>query len=479
MGQRAGVRVSNLAERMRSVARWAFLLVGLSIVAPGHPVYGVDYYLPYHSGETWTLTYGPHDLSDGPSGTLGRHDSRLTVNQGWDFSVHPEGRDVIASAPGTVVELENEVPGSSTAQPWGNYVLLQHSDGTLTRYAHLQYHSIPPRLLSLGQYASQGEKLGQEGMTGDATGPHVHFQREDLQHHGLHCSFVEGNSAPFTSRNPGSGGGPTGVWLDVGRTTRSPWAAAEYSGHLWALHLGEYGTKMYLGFMEPGGNWNSNWQEAPGDSDDAVDITSTGSLLVLAHRGLDNNIYWGTVGDNNKWTGWMWTQRSTTAPPSVTVWNGRVWMIHKGLNNETMYYASCDPYGNSWSQWWEFDGQVRDRPSIAVFNGDLWAMHRGTDNKIYLRNVARGTGWTWNQRTTISPPSMVEYSGRLYVIHRGETSDHMYLGSMGGDGSWRGWLELPGWTQMQPRLVVFQGRLYAIHVGYDHHMYIMDVTSWL
>ena len=38
---------------------------------------------------------------------------------------------------------------------------------------------------------------------------------------------------------------------------------------------------------------------------------------------------------------------------------------------------------------------------------------------------------------------------RHSVIHRGETNDTMYWGSMGADGGWNSWRELPGATQMQ------------------------------
>ena len=52
----------------------------------------------------------------------------------------------------------------------GNYVTIQHSDGTSTLYAHMS-----SRAVSVGDYVSQGSVIGYVGTTGLSTGPHLHF----------------------------------------------------------------------------------------------------------------------------------------------------------------------------------------------------------------------------------------------------------------------------------------------------------------
>jgi murein DD-endopeptidase MepM/ murein hydrolase activator NlpD len=54
---------------------------------------------------------------------------------------------------------------------WGNLVVVAHADGVRTMYAHLS--SISARL---GQRVSLGTRLGAVGASGDATGPHLHFE---------------------------------------------------------------------------------------------------------------------------------------------------------------------------------------------------------------------------------------------------------------------------------------------------------------
>jgi murein DD-endopeptidase MepM/ murein hydrolase activator NlpD len=55
----------------------------------------------------------------------------------------------------------------------GNMIVIDHGDGTKTRYLHLNPSC---RLPARGSRVVQGEKIGCVGMTGYATGPHLHFE---------------------------------------------------------------------------------------------------------------------------------------------------------------------------------------------------------------------------------------------------------------------------------------------------------------
>src|SRR4051794_5802936 len=54
---------------------------------------------------------------------------------------------------------------------WGNLVVVAHADGVRTMYAHLS--RVDARV---GQAVHTGSRLGLVGATGDATGPHLHFE---------------------------------------------------------------------------------------------------------------------------------------------------------------------------------------------------------------------------------------------------------------------------------------------------------------
>lgn len=56
----------------------------------------------------------------------------------------------------------------------GYYVWINHNNGYRTYYGHMNTHPY----VSVGQIVERGEVIGQIGMTGLATGPHVHFMVE-------------------------------------------------------------------------------------------------------------------------------------------------------------------------------------------------------------------------------------------------------------------------------------------------------------
>lgn len=59
----------------------------------------------------------------------------------------------------------------------GNYVIIDHGNGQRTYYGHMNV----PSPLAEGTIVEKGDVIGQLGMTGRATGPHVHFYIEDKE----------------------------------------------------------------------------------------------------------------------------------------------------------------------------------------------------------------------------------------------------------------------------------------------------------
>ena len=56
---------------------------------------------------------------------------------------------------------------------YGNYVIIQHSDGNYTLYGHLDANSIT---VKAGDSVEQGQVIGKMGTSGNSTGPHLHFE---------------------------------------------------------------------------------------------------------------------------------------------------------------------------------------------------------------------------------------------------------------------------------------------------------------
>ncbi|HUO50371.1 MAG TPA: M23 family metallopeptidase [Candidatus Paceibacterota bacterium] len=79
----------------------------------------------------------------------------------------PIGTPILASAAGNVVVAR----GSGWNGGYGEYVVIQHDNGSQTLYAHMS------KVIAYdGEHVQQGQVIGYVGETGEATGPHVHFE---------------------------------------------------------------------------------------------------------------------------------------------------------------------------------------------------------------------------------------------------------------------------------------------------------------
>ncbi|MFC8229747.1 peptidoglycan DD-metalloendopeptidase family protein [Streptomyces sp. NPDC057287] len=82
---------------------------------------------------------------------------------GSDFQA-ASGTSVRAIGQGTVVS-------AGWSGSYGNEVVIQHSDGMYSQYAHLSSLEV-----SAGQTVTGGQQIGLSGSTGNSTGPHLHFE---------------------------------------------------------------------------------------------------------------------------------------------------------------------------------------------------------------------------------------------------------------------------------------------------------------
>jgi len=83
-------------------------------------------------------------------------------HNGIDFRANT-GTTVMASFDGVV-----EVIGENWL--YGRHIILTHSNGYKTLYAHLNSFSVRQ-----GERVTRGRKIGEVGSTGYSTGPHLHF----------------------------------------------------------------------------------------------------------------------------------------------------------------------------------------------------------------------------------------------------------------------------------------------------------------
>ena len=100
---------------------------------------------------------------EGPIGSpFGPRGNRF--HEGVDI-IAPTGVGIAAAGPGRVTWAGWRNGG------WGELVVIAHADGVRSMYAHLSRIEV-----RLGERVGAGFEIGRVGATGDASGPHLHFE---------------------------------------------------------------------------------------------------------------------------------------------------------------------------------------------------------------------------------------------------------------------------------------------------------------
>ena len=143
-----------------------------------------------HEGEPGSDVKGAYYTADGKNMNkpfLASPIAFSRISSGFSMRFHPIlqkwkahlGTDYAAPT-GTAVRVVGKgvVEFAGVQNGFGNVVYINHADNKQTVYAHLSQINVKK-----GQSVAQGEVLGAVGMTGWATGPHLHFEfRVNGQH---------------------------------------------------------------------------------------------------------------------------------------------------------------------------------------------------------------------------------------------------------------------------------------------------------
>jgi len=151
-----------------------------------------QYRLPFDNDSQWTLANANWD-----DPTSGHGDAPMS-GQAYAFDFpHPKGGDVRAARGGHVILVVNDIdfnvpnlkkegvpkddPRLDPKFGGGNVVLIKHDlddgDNTVAAYDHLTKGSVA---VAVGQKVNQGDSIAKSGDTGNAYGPHLHF---DVREH--------------------------------------------------------------------------------------------------------------------------------------------------------------------------------------------------------------------------------------------------------------------------------------------------------
>jgi len=134
--------------------------LGSSVAVPDDYVYS----LPYEPGTTHRITQGYN----------GKYSHQGSNKYAIDWQM-PQGTPVCAARGGLVVKVKDDSDlggGNIKFDPFNNYVLIRHDDGTLGHYCHLKKGGVT---VHPGQIVKTGDVIAHSGSTGFSSGPHLHF----------------------------------------------------------------------------------------------------------------------------------------------------------------------------------------------------------------------------------------------------------------------------------------------------------------
>jgi hypothetical protein len=163
---------------MKVIGRQAFARGPKGVPAPA--VATAPQYLPFAAGRMVRVNQGN-----------AQRPTHYTVwdRYAWDFGL-AFGEPALLGLPGVVGGVHG---GCDPLHSWGcnggygNNVAVRAHDGTCVRYMHLQTIAVKP-----GQALTLGAAVGTVGSSGNSTGAHLHYQREDCRTgHAIASSFIE------------------------------------------------------------------------------------------------------------------------------------------------------------------------------------------------------------------------------------------------------------------------------------------------
>jgi hypothetical protein len=228
----------------------------------------------------------------------------------------------------------------------------------------------------------------------------------------------------------------------------------EYAKSEWTPSFTQFNNNYYMAYKDGSNNgirysWSQDaryWNE-PYTVKNLTSI-STPQLVVFKNRMYmffrknDNRVYYTSTADGASWSSVRFTGEKSAKPPTLTVFQGKLFMAFRGGSTKNVYIKSTSN-GVNWNNSVFTKQKSSEAPSVTVHNNQLFMAFKGSSTQyIYLMRSSNGTNWSgawipnksWN---TNKGPAIVSYENRLYLSFKGRSSSKVYYASSAnGINSW-------------------------------------------
>ncbi len=178
----ANTKGHRAEQMLRIPIRYYEQKTALIVPFRGHGIIGQDWITSGGHGGFWNTFAVDLDGLDQNDGEISDANEN-TADAGY-------GREILAPAAGTVVYARNDVPtnphpGEEPGDTWyrplhdpvmayaGNCVIVDHGNSEYSVMMHMQPGSVT---VKVGDRVATGQVIGKLGNSGDAFGPHLHYQ---------------------------------------------------------------------------------------------------------------------------------------------------------------------------------------------------------------------------------------------------------------------------------------------------------------
>ena len=247
---------------------------------------------------------------------------------------------------------------------------------------------------------------------------------------------------------------PAGTVVNVGATTSGGFVQIAKAQYRVMDSSGTVQIRPWTNMTASDGMFNSRSEATTG----AIDTTGLLGTYKIQVKGMAS----GAIGGTGHNAGLMYY-------PDNGVWTSVTPATTATLTVTTPIF------NNTWAGWTNLGGLTSVTPDIATFNGKLYASVRGFTS-TYLWTNSMGIDGVWAGWTQVpmgslpgalvgAGPSIYTFNNKLYLMATG-TDNAIYINSMDTTGTWSGWTNLGGLTSVTPDIAAFDGKLYASVRGF-------------
>jgi hypothetical protein len=139
------------------------------------------YQLPFPGGDgSWVI--------QGNNSGFNHNDSDLGQKFAWDFR-RECGTPVLAARKGTIKTAPDDTHDGIGGT--NNQITVDHGDGTVAFYLHIQKGSATARLRTIGAVVNQGDQIAEVGCVGNSLTGHIHFMVRPTSTTTMGVSFTD------------------------------------------------------------------------------------------------------------------------------------------------------------------------------------------------------------------------------------------------------------------------------------------------